>query len=175
MQIFHFIAGVLILLFGRPLYWALVALLGFVIGLEFAGNLGISDSTFVQALIAVGIGIVAALLAVAFQWLAFGLVGFFSGCYLVQIAMAQYELPGENDALWVIVGGVIGAVIALLLVDWAIIILSSLAGATMIAAEIPVEHQIRLAILAGLAIVGIIFQRTRLSRDEMRKVRSEPR
>ena len=32
MPIFHFIAGMLILLFGRPLYWALVALLGFVIG-----------------------------------------------------------------------------------------------------------------------------------------------
>ena len=62
----------------------------------------------------------------------------------------------------------IGAVIALLLVDWAIIILSSLAGATMIAAEIPVEHQIRLAILAGLAVVGIIFQRSRLTRSQMR-------
>ncbi len=158
----------LILLFGRPLYWALVALLGFVIGFEFAGNLGISDSQLIQGLIAVGVGIVAALLAVAFQWLAFGLVGFLSGCYLVQIALTQYELAGNNNTAWIIIGGVIGAVIALLLVDWAIIILSSLAGATMIAAEIPVEHQIRLAILAGLAIAGIIFQRTRLTRSQMR-------
>jgi hypothetical protein len=167
MQVFHILAGVIVLLFGRPLYWALVAVLGFVIGFDLVQDLAISDSQLIRFLIALGAGILAAGLAVAFQWLAFGLVGFLSGSYLVQAALARYEIASDNQGLWILAGGVVGGVIGLMLVDWAVIILSSLAGATLISDEIRVDHQTRLLILLGLAIVGIAFQRTRLKREKL--------
>ncbi len=171
MQVFQFLAGVVVLLFGRPLYWALVAVLGFLIGYELVRDLAIAQSPLMRVLLAVGAGLIAAGLAVAFQWLAFGLVGFLAGSYLVQAALVRYEITTANPAIWIIVGGVIGAVIAFLLVDWAVIVLSSVAGATMIANQFEVANQTRLLIMLGLIVVGVIFQRTRLNREQMRKQR----
>lgn len=167
MQPFHILAGVVVLFFGRALYWALVAVLGFVIGFDLVQELAISDSQMIRLLVAIGVGVLAAGLAVAFQWLAFGLVGFLSGSYLVQAALVRYQIGGDNHALWILLGGVVGGVIALMLVDWAVIILSSLAGATLISDEINVDHKTRLMILLGLTIVGVAFQRTRLKREKL--------
>jgi hypothetical protein len=167
MQVFHILAGLVVLLFGRPLYWALVAVLGFVIGFDLVQDLAISDSKLIQFLVALGAGILAAGLAVAFQWLAFGLVGFLSGSYLVQAALVRYDIGGDNQALWILAGGVVGGVIGLMLADWAVIILSSLAGATLISDEINVDQQTRLLILLGLTVIGVAFQRTRLRREKL--------
>jgi Domain of unknown function (DUF4203) len=169
MQAFHFLAGVLVLLFGRSLYWALIAVLGFLIGFEVVKNLAMFDSRLVQVLVAIGAGILAAGLAVAFQWLAFGLVGFLAGSYLVQTVLVRYNIASEHSSLWILAGGVICGVIALMLVDWAVITLSALAGAMMITGEIPAKPQTRLLILLALTIVGIIFQRSQLKRDQVRR------
>jgi hypothetical protein len=169
MQAFHFLAGILILLFGRSLYWALIAVLGFLIGFEVVRDLAVAESPLIRVLLAVGAGILAAGLAVAFQWLAFGLVGFLSGSYLVQAAFVRYEVASEHTGVWILVGGVVGGVIALMLVDWAVIALSALAGAMMISNQIEVQTQTRLLAMLILTIVGIIFQRRRLKRDQLRR------
>jgi len=162
MQVFYFLAGALMLLFGRPLYWALVAVLGFAIGYDLVRDLAVAESQILQVLIAVGAGVLAAGLAVVFQWIAFGLVGFLSGSYLVQAAFEHYEWATDHETIWFFVGGVIGAIIAIQLVDWAVIVLSALAGAAMITGQIELEQQIRLLVLLGLTAVGVIFQRKQL-------------
>lgn len=172
MQVFHFLAGALMLLFGRPLYWALVAVLGFVIGFDVVQETALVDSEFLQILIAVGAGILAAGLAVAFQWLAFGLVGFLAGSFLLQTAIERYEIAAGNETIWYIVGGVLGAIVALMLVDWAVIILSALAGAMMITGPVDVEEQTRALITIGLTVVGVVFQRRQLTRQKMRNLRN---
>lgn len=164
MQVFHFLAGALILLFGRPLYWALVAVLGFVIGFDLVQDLALADSQAMQVLIAIGAGILAAALAVAFQWLAFGLVGFLAGSFLLQAAIERFEITAGNETMWYLIGGVVGAVVGLMLADWAVIVLSALAGAMMITNQIELEEQTRGLILVGLAIVGVVFQRRQLNR-----------
>jgi hypothetical protein len=167
MAAFHFLAGAVVLLFGRALYWALVAVLGFLIGFDLVQDLAISDSRVIQLLVAIAVGVLAAGLAVMFQWLAFGLVGFLAGSYLVQAALVRYEIGGDNQALWILAGGALGAIIGLMLVDWAVILLSSLAGATMISDQLSVDHQTRLLILLGLTIGGVAFQRSQLKRQKL--------
>ena len=167
MQVFQILAGLIVLLFGRPLYWALIAVLGFLIGFDLVQDLAISDSTLIRMLIAIGAGILAAGLAVAFQWLAFGLVGFLSGSYLVQAALERYDVPTDNQALWILAGGVVGAIIAMMLADWAVIVLSALAGAMMISDQLTVDHQTRLIVLLGLTIGGVAFQGNRLKREKL--------
>ena len=169
MQLFHFIAGTLVLLFGRPLYWVLVAVLGFLIGYDLVRDLAVSDSEVIQFLIALAAGIIAAGLAVAFQWLAFGLVGFLAGSYLVQAGFERYGYASDYDSILIIVGGVIGAVVALNIVDWAVIVLSALAGATMISDQIEMDNQLRLLVLLGLTVVGVAFQRKQLNDKERKK------
>ena len=169
MQVFQFLAGVLILLFGRSLYWALVAVLGFLIGFDLVGDLALTDSPLMRSLVAIGVGILAAGLAVAFQWLAFGLVGFLAGSYLVQTWLVRYDAATDNAGLWIIVGGVLCGIVCLMLVDWAVIGLSSLAGAMMISAEIPVKPETRLLILVGLTVFGMVVQGNRLKSDKRRK------
>lgn len=171
MQVFQFLAGALMLLFGRPLYWALVAVLGFVIGFDLVQQMALVESQFLEVLIAVGAGLLAGGMAVAFQWLAFGLVGFLSGSFLLEAFMARYEIGAGNETVWYLVGGVIGAIVALMLVDWAVIVLSALAGAMMISGQIQVEEQTRALIMVGLTIVGVIFQRRQLTREKMRPIR----
>jgi hypothetical protein len=169
MQAFHFLAGALVLLFGRSLYWALIAVLGFLLGFQLVRDLAMFDSRLIQVLVAIGAGILAAGLAVAFQWLAFGLVGFLAGSYLVQAALVRFDIATEHSGLWILAGGIAAGVIALMLVDWAVISLSALAGAMMISGEVHVKPQTRLLVMLGLTIAGILFQRSQLKKDQRRR------
>jgi hypothetical protein len=44
-------------------------------------------------------------LAVGFQWLAFGLVGFLAGHFLVQTALAHFEVT-QNATIWILAGAI---------------------------------------------------------------------
>jgi hypothetical protein len=136
-----------------------------LIGFDLVQDLAVTQSPLIRMLAALAIGLLAAGLAVGFQWLAFGLVGFLAGHFLVQTALAHFEVT-QNATIWILAGGVIGGVLGLWLVDWAVIFLSSLAGATMIASEVNAEARIRVLILVALTTVGVVFQRTRLRQSQ---------
>ncbi len=169
MPLIRIVLGVGVLLFGRPLYWALVAVLGFFVGFDLVQDLEISDSQILQFLVPIGAGILAAGIAILAQWLAFALIGFLSGSYLVIAAMEQYNLAASDPQLWIIGGGILGAVVALLLVDWAVILLSSLVGASLITKQLPIQPEVRMPVVLGLALVGMIYQRNRLNRQNSPK------
>ena len=72
---------------------------------------------------------------------------------------------GGDPNIWTIIGGVIGAIAAAMLMDWAIIILSSLAGAAAILTPFQAkldEKMLPIAFLV-LAVVGIVFQGRRMA------------
>jgi hypothetical protein len=91
---------------------------------HFAGSALADQSTWVHILAALAAGVVGALLAMLAQRVAFALGGFYAGGYLALLAGESLQ-PGGNLSLWLIVGGVIGAVIATLVMDWAVIVMSS--------------------------------------------------
>jgi hypothetical protein len=156
------ILGIALLIFGRVLYWLFIAIVGFLLGMELAQNLLADQQEWVRILVALGAGVLGALLAVFIQRLAFAIAGFFAGGYLAFLLALRLQNVGDPN-IWSIAGGIIGAIIAALLMDWAIIVLSSLAGAAAIAHCLPyyfpqLDQNITLGIFAGLTIIGIAIQ-----------------
>ena len=111
--------------------------------------------TFLVALL---VGIVSAILAIFLQRLAFALGGFFAGGYVGSI-LAEHLQAGDSSTVWYVVGGVIGALFAALLMDWAIIILSSMVGAVAIVDGFGIHGAAGgLILLLVLLLTGCIFQ-----------------
>jgi hypothetical protein len=157
MNILQPILGTVVLLFGRRLYWAFVAILGFLVGMQF-GEIAFADQpASVTFLVALAIGALGALLAVFAQRFTFALGGFYVGGYLA-LNLAKAGAITSNSLLWFAIGAVIGAILALVLMDWAIIVLSSLAGAGAIVDALVLSPAVSLFVFAILAILGIVIQ-----------------
>ncbi len=157
--------GVIVLLFGRALYWAFVAIVGFFIGMELAENWPWlnQQEQWIQLLAAIGCGILGAIIGIFVQRLAFAIGGFFAGGYLALAIATRMHIATDSNAanIWMIVGGVIGAIVAAMILDWAIIVLSSLAGAAAILTPFQLrigDDRITAVLFFVLAAVGIFFQ-----------------
>ena len=162
--------GLIVLILGRKIFWLTVAIVGFLVGMEFAGMLLVDQPTWVLLAVGLGAGLVGALLAVLVQRVAFGLAGFFAGAYLTMIA-AQSLGAGGTTIILPIVGGVIAAVIAVLLMDWAIIVLSCLVGAGAVVSQFPLSPHVGAIVFAVLVIIGIVVQARLMERSGEREVR----
>jgi hypothetical protein len=162
------IVGVLLLLFGRRLFWLFVAAAGFLAGVAVAPYILPHQSDLVTLILALVLGIGGALLAIFLQKLAVGLGGFVAGGYLAAVLGAPF-LGGSGatyPGAWLcfIVGGILGAILMMVFFNWALIILSSLQGAAMIVRVLPPirmlpslrhHHPVLLVILA---VLGILIQ-----------------
>jgi hypothetical protein len=166
MQIVNVVLGAILLLFGRTLYWVFVGIAGFLLGMTLADEYLRSQSEAVQFIAALAAGVIGALLAVFVQRLAFAVGGFFAGGYIA-LRVAAHFGAAPDDTIWFVVGGVIGAIIAAMLMDWAIIVLSSLAGAAAIVSGLTgmnMDSNVQSILFVVLAIVGIVVQGRRIAR-----------
>jgi hypothetical protein len=159
MSIFFFIAGAALLVFGRKLFWLFAAAIGFLLGMSFAQQLLPGQSQTVQLIIALVIGGLGAVLAIMVQKIAIGLVGFIAGAYLVNLLIPTFSIA-LGSFLWVavIVGGIIGALLATTMFDWALIFLSSAIGASVIVNHLILPQSFHLVILAALLLLGLVIQ-----------------
>lgn len=162
MPILNAVLGAIVLFFGRSLYWLFVGIVGFLLGMQLADATLAAQEPWVRVLIAVAAGVVGALLAIVAHRLVFATAGFFAGGYLA-IAAAGLLTDG-NTAVWFLVGGVVGAILAALLLDWAIIILSSLVGAGAIVAAIQLAPALDAIIYLVLVALGVFVQARSLQR-----------
>lgn len=153
------IIGAVLLFFGRKLFWLFVGVAGFLAGMDIAGRF-VSGPDAAKLIIALLIGIIGAFLAVIFYRVAVAIAGFFIGGYLA-IEIASYLGLSVPQSLWWIpylIGGIVGAVLILLLLDWALIVLSSFAGASMIVHAITLRQFNEAIVYIVLAILGILVQ-----------------
>ena len=151
--------GIVVLLFGRSLYWLFVAIAGFLIGMAMANVWMRGQEDWVRLLVGVGAGVLGAIIGIFVQRLAFAIGGFFAGGYFAVAVAARFGLAGDPN-VWAVAGGLIGAILAALLMDWAIIVLSSLAGAAAIMSPFQpkLDPRVSAGIYLALVAVGIIFQ-----------------
>lgn len=141
--------GVVLLAFGRKLFWLFVGAVGFVAGMRFAERFlpGTPDDTVIMYSIIAGV--VCAAMAVAIRKIAVGAAGFFAGGYflvqLLNVSAGGVVLTGQGQqvvpAVLFLVGGVIGAVLMNILFNWTLIVLSSIGGATLICETMTANHQ----------------------------------
>ena len=158
MLIFSTIVGLAVLVIGRQLFWVAVSGLGFIIGLTYTSQY-FQGSPYLIVLISLGVGLIGAILAYTLEKAAAGLVGFLAGWYLIQILLATISWdPGESAIVFQIIGGLIGVGLIMVVFDWSLIILSSLAGATMIVQSIQFQPSVKLTVFLVLLILGLSIQ-----------------
>ena len=151
--------GILLVVLGRKIFWLVVAVMGFVSGFEWVPLFFHNESKVVILTVALALGLLGAVLEIFLQYLAVGLAGFLAGAYLITAFSTLFNLE-INSYLWLfaIVGGVIVAIVALMLLDWALIILSSLVGASLVCQALQLKQGMAVLVFVVLAAVGILIQ-----------------
>jgi hypothetical protein len=151
--------GVVVLFFGRKLFWLCVAAVGFAAGVQIAPYVVHEPSPLMALIIALVLGLIGALLALFLQKIAIAVLGFLAGGKLAgAIAAAFLVQYAQYSAIIFVVGGIIGAILLLVLFDWALIIVSSLIGAHLIQSAITLPASGSIILFIGLAVIGILVQ-----------------
>lgn len=173
-SIVQIILGIALLIAGRKLFWLFVGAVGFVVGMTLATMFVSSDSEVLKLVIALVAGALGAGLALAMQSLAVGLAGFLAGGYgvLTLLSLMDWNL-GNLQWLLVIVGGVFGAILVAVLFEWALIILSSFTGATLLMLAFDLGRSWESVLIAILFIIGLAIQAGVRQREQSRAVQAQ--
>lgn len=157
--------GVLVLLFGRRLFWLFVAAIGFWIGFEITPSLMQHPPEWLTLVVAIVLGIIGAVLALVLQKIAIAVAGFLVGGKIATAIMAAFVTTHAHySGIAFVIGGIIGAILLLVLFDWALIVFSAVAGADLIISHLHVPAKGAAIIFIALAIFGIVVQAAMFSR-----------
>lgn len=166
MAVVQWLIGAALLFLGRKLYWFFVGAVGFVTGLSLAARWLEGRPELVILVVGLVLGVLGALLALALQRVALGIAGFLAGGYIAVALLGLMEVDTARlSVLPFVVGGVLGAILVLVLFDWALIFLSSLTGAAMIVQSIDVGRALAVLLLLLFLVVGVSVQANLLRRD----------
>lgn len=166
MRFLNILVGLALLFFGRKVFWLFVAGVGFVAGMSLAAN-SLNGPEWINVAIGLAVGLIAALLTVFLQRFAIGLAGFLAGGYI-----ALQLLPMLNIVRawlpWVlfIIGGIIGVILVSVVLDWALVVLSSLAGSSLLVEAIGLPQVFSVLAFIGLVAIGISVQAKELKRKK---------
>jgi hypothetical protein len=167
------IVGGLLLVAGRKLFWLFVGVVGFAIAFVLASGYLQIEPEWLSLIIALAAGVAGALLAVVLKQLAIALAGFLAGGYGV-LTLTQILNLDASSFTWVlvIVGGIVAAVVAVVVFDWMLIVVSSIFGASMILQSMdtvigPTEFSTAASIVTfvALIVVGCAVQFVWMSLD----------
>ena len=168
--------GALILLFGRRLFWLAVGMLGFLFGFDWITSRLGDWPAWTAWLAAVGFGTLCALGAIFLQRVSFGIGGFLAGGYLlVRLLTALGVQHAPAPGVLFLLGGLAGAVLAVVFVDWVLVALTSLAGAAAATEGIGAGPSGSILVFFGLAAIGMTVQSATLRGTEGRLARPRRR
>ena len=131
--LFQVILGVVQLLMGRKIFWLMVGIAGFLLGLWFTLN-WVEWSGWMKLLLALAVGIVGAGLAVVIQKPIAALFGFFAFGVAGSILAGLLGFERGETLYWIIFAacGLVGAILSIGFFEWALILATSLLGASSI-------------------------------------------
>ncbi len=157
--IIQIFVAILLLLVGRRLYWFFVGAVGFIAATEWALLYFEAAPAWMVILIGLGVGVLGALLAVVLRMAGFALAGLLGGGYLMLALMDALQVA-HPTLQWVAVGigAVLGLILVVVLIDWALILISAITGAVFLARLLPVQGMVYLAAVVILAAVGVLVQ-----------------
>jgi len=149
--------GILLLCMGRRLFWLFVAAVGFVIAGQMAEVLLAHEPQLVRLLVAAFVGLLGALVAIYVQKLAITLAGFLAGGYILMTLLDASTLhcPG-----WIsfAIGGLIGAILMIVVFNWTLMVFSSATGAHLIVPALHLHHTMASIIFVVLCVLGVLIQ-----------------
>ena len=165
LSVISLILGGALLIAGRKLFWLFVGAAGFVAGMQLTTQFW-QGPELLAIIIGLVVGVVFALLAIFLQSVAIGAAGFLAGGYILTVLAGMIGL-NQGAFSWIvyIIGGIIGVLLVVFLFDWAIITLSSLAGASLITQALLLPSGIGGVIFIVLVIVGVVIQGSVMRRE----------
>lgn len=153
------IVGTAILLFGRKLFWLFVAALGFAVGVEIATYFMHDPPVWMTLVIALGLGILGALLAILLQKFAIAVAGFIAGGRAASALLAAFFVDySDYRGVTFVIGGILGALLLLALFDWVLILLSSVEGAHLVGNGIVLPQSGAVILFVALVVIGVVVQ-----------------
>ena len=159
MSIINILGGTLLLAFGRKFFWFFVAATGFYAGYELAFRYLTNKPEWMILLVALVVGVLGALLVYFFEKIAIGVAGFFAGAYIASRLISYLAAQVKSwDWLIILIGGIIGIILMYIIFEWALIILSSLAGTILIVEGFKLIGLIATIVGIFLFAAGIFFQ-----------------
>lgn len=159
--------GLVFLLFGRKLFWFLIAALGFYIGLLFATDYLNLANDWNGVIIGLCCGVAGVVLLYLIQKVALSVLGFLLWVFLTFNIMQHFRFPFH---WWVIlIGGIAGLIVAASLFHVAIIFLSSLFGSYMVVHELPLDASSRATVFLLLACIGCVVQFSMMRRHRKKQ------
>ncbi|MDA1369971.1 MAG: DUF4203 domain-containing protein [Proteobacteria bacterium] len=152
--------GLAVLFFGRRLFWLYIGLVGVLAGFELSQTYFPDMPYWLSLTIAIILGVIMAVLAIALQYVAMALAGFVGGAYVaLQIMTLLPAIDVSQLPEWLLlVPGVFGALICLVVFNPALIVLSSFTGAAVLAQLVPLDPLLQNGLMLVLALVGMGFQ-----------------
>jgi hypothetical protein len=158
------IMGIILLLFGRKLFWFFVAVIGFYLGLVFATNYFNAESNWHGIIIAICCGAAGVVILYLLQKIALSIFGFFAGV-LITFHLTEYlHLPFH---WWsILLGGILGMIIMASLFQLAVILFSSFFGSYMIMLELPSGFTAKTTIFVILALIGSLVQYSMMKKNK---------
>jgi len=166
LNVINLILGSALLIAGRKLFWLFVGAAGFVTGIQLATRFW-QGPELLAIIVGLVVGVIFALLAIFLQALVIGIAGFLSGGYILTVlaAMLGIEVTGVTTWIVYIIGGLIGLLLVSFLFDWALITLSSLAGASLIIQSFGPQGAMGGLLFFVLFILGVLIQGSILRRE----------
>jgi len=158
--------GGALLVAGRKLFWLFVGVIGFVIGVQVATRF-FHGSDLMTIIAGLGLGVIFAVLAIFVETVAIGIAGFLGGGYILLSLAGLFGLD-KGILAWIIfiAGGVIGAALIATLFDWALIIISSLAGSSMVIDAFHFGRSTAALVFIVLLLIGFAVQASVLSAEK---------
>ena len=155
----YVVIGILLLVGGRKFFWFFVGAIGFITGFTLADQVLGIESLIISLSVAIIVGAVGVAIALFLQGFAIFVGGFLAGAYIAYMIVTSFGLVSQ-EIFWIayVGGGIIGALLLFLLFDWALVMLSSIAGAAIIIDSFTLEPMLETAIAIVLALLGIFVQ-----------------
>ena len=159
------VIGLGMLTLGRQLFWLFVGGVGFLFGINIAPRLLGDQPDSTMLVFALVIGLIGAVVALVLQQVAVNLAGFIGGGILAVNLVELLALDLGSVLIPFIVGGVIGLILISVLFDWALIVISSFVGASVIVQTVGLERPLDLVILVVLLVFGMAVQSNQMRRS----------
>jgi hypothetical protein len=164
------LAGLCALVLGRQLFWLFVGVVGFGLGVDLAAQVFRGSSGGVILGVALLGGIAGAALAVWMEEFMIAAVGFVAGGYIgAQLLTAVMLYPGRYIWFAMLIGGLGGTLLFTALFDWALIVVSSVVGASFIIQAVQGSIGSGRVGFIVLTVAGIVIQ------ESLRRRRPPPK
>ncbi len=149
-------AGLVLVFWGRQLFWFFVGVIGFILGFRIGLSL-FPDSTL-TLVVACAVGLIATLLSIVLEKFLIVVAAAAAGWVLCMRLAEILGAGSQLSPLLAICGAVLFAVFSLMVFDVALAVISSLSGAALVLEPFSVTGMLALLVFAAIAAIGMAVQ-----------------